>query len=338
MRQTWLAIFAVYAALLAGCFSPVSEQPAIPDAGGCPAGLDCGGGLLPDAGCPIGQVCPACDAGLVLVEGACVSPTDAGPLDAGHPDAGPGDAGPGDAGSPDSGPADSGVPDSGPGAACLSGTLSDAESMGPVSGAAVIGTDINGVPIPGASTTSAADGSFQLCPPAGVVFTTQITAAGYPTTYFESLSLGTMAEPLGSLPLISTEVLGALGGFLPGGFDSSDAAMLVPVRSLSGNCSVAGWSISAGFPDGGTLPDGGGLPYQIAYLAASGLPSGTATSTSTEGAAILYNIDPTLTGQVAVVATNGSAGSCAPDNAALGLTGQVEVGGGAISIAPIVLP
>jgi hypothetical protein len=128
-----------------------------------------------------------------------------------------------------------------------------------------------------------------------------------------------------------------LGSFLPG-FVSADAAMLVPVRSLSGNCGVAGWSITASLPNGGTLSDGGALPYQIAYLAASGLPSTSATSTSTEGAAVIYDIDPTLTGQVAVSATNPGAGSCAPDNAALGLTGQVEVGGGAISIAPIVLP
>ncbi len=308
---------AVAAVLTAGCFTPVGEAPPDAGSGGCPAGEDCGGGMLPDAGCPIGQICAACDAGLVLVDGACVSATDAGPIDAGPIDAGPVDAGPVDAGPP--------------GQACLSGTLSDAESMTPIAGAAVIATDSNGLPYAGAATTSGTDGSFTLCPPTGATFTTQINAAGYPVTYFESAVLS-KSESLGSLPLISTEVIGALGSFLQG-FVSTDAALLIPVRSLSGGCSVAGWSVEASLPDGGAIPG-----TQTAYLESSGLPSTTLTSTTTEGAAVIYDIDPSLTGQVVVSASNPNEGSCAPDGAALGLTGMVEVGGAAISIAPIVLP
>jgi hypothetical protein len=330
MQRQWLATLvlscALGAALVAACFTPVTEVPPTPDAGGCPAGDDCGGGLLPDAGCPIGEVCSACDAGLVLVDGSCVSPVDAGTPGSG--DAGPTDAGP--PGSGDAGPADAGPP----GQLCLSGTLSDAESMSPVSGATVTALDLEGVPILGATSTSGSDGAFQLCPPMGVTFTTEITAAGYPVTYFESIALQA-SEALGSLPVISSSVINELGIFLPGGLNLAEGTILVPVRSMSGTCSLSGWSVAVG---GAAGPDGG-PGYQLVYLGTSGIPSTTLTSTTSEGAAVIYDLPPPVASiEVSVTATNPAAGSCTPDNAALGFTGQVQVASGALSIAPIVLP
>lgn len=325
-----MATFALV--LAAGCvLRPTEEESPVPD-GGCPAGQDCGGGLLPDAGCPIGQVCPACDAGLVLVAGACVSPVqDAGPgvQDAG-PNPGPQDSGVNDAGpgpGPGPGPVDAGPP----GTLCLTGKLSDAESNDAVSGATVAALDLNGNPIAGASVTSASDGSFSLCPPPGVTFTTQITASTYPVTYLESAQLVT-TEDVGTLPLISNTLLPLLGEFISGAIPG-DALILAPVQSLSGSCSAGGWSIGA------TLPSGAPLSFGVIYIGTEGTPqTGLSATTSQGGAAILYNIDPTVTSQVAVAATNPAPAGCSPENGTVGFTGQVQVAAGALSIAPIVIP
>jgi hypothetical protein len=164
-----------------------------------------------------------------------------------------------------------------------------------------------------------------------VTFTTQITAATYPVTYFESVQLGA-SQDVGSLPMISSSLLPLLGQFISGAIPG-DPLILAPVNSLSGSCSTGGWSIGA------TLPSGSPVSFGVVYIGSSGTPQpGLSATTSQGGAAILYNIDPTTTSQVAVAATNTAPPGCSPENDTVGFTGQVQVAAGALSIAPIVIP
>ena len=98
----------------------------------------------------------------------------------------------------------------------------------------------------------------------------------------------------------------------------------------------AGWSFGLTLPDGGPVPDGG---YQVIYLGSGGLPDPLATATSTPGTGLIYNLDPSISNFFVVSAINPDAGAtCPSDNAALGLTGRVFVGGDDVTIAPFLLP
>jgi hypothetical protein len=227
-----------------------------------------------------------------------------------------------------------GASSGGSGPPCISGTLTDLITMNPVEGATLSAVDSSGIPLSGTATISAADGSFEICPPTGVAFTTQITAATYPTTNLESIILAT-SENLGNIPMLSENSLAALAAFLPGGLVNEEPTLLAQVASKTGACSLAGWSLAAAFADGGSLPDGGALPFQIAYFSATSIPNPSLTSTTSAGLAIIYNIG-TPSAQVAITAT--SSGTCTPENASLGFTGQVSAAGAQLSIAPILLP
>ena len=56
------------------------------------------------------------------------------------------------------------------------------------------------------------------------------------------------------------------------------------------------------------------------------------------GSALLYDVDPLVSNQLLVTATNADAGICSQISASYGLNGQVQVSGNALSIAPFVLP
>ena len=97
----------------------------------------------------------------------------------------------------------------------------------------------------------------------------------------------------------------------------------------------AGWTFGISLPDGGLLPDGG---YQLVYTGASYVPAPNAVATSSTGAALFYNIDPTISDFLLVTAAAPDDGGCAPINGGLGFTGRVFVSGGAVSIDPFLLP
>jgi hypothetical protein len=194
-----------------------------------------------------------------------------------------------------------------------------------------IGED--GVPIAGAAATSAGDGAFVVCLPPGVAFSMEITAATYPITYYAEM-LNVDAGYIAQMPMVSTGELGVLQAFLPGGYDATKALILV---KLTGETELYdGWSFSIALPDGGPVPDGG---YSLVYLGSSSTPDPTATATTHTGAALYYNVDPTLSSFYVVTVSNADAGSASEvENAAEGFTGRVYVAGGAATVDPILLP
>jgi hypothetical protein len=125
--------------------------------------------------------------------------------------------------------------------------------------------------------------------------------------------------------MLSTSELAAMSALVAGGLNGP--VVLADITSLSGLCSVAGWGIAAGAPDAGANGS-------VSYLGAGDLPEASATSTSSTGAALLYG----FASPVFISAANADAGPCLPLNASYGLTGQVFVTFGEVSLAPIILP
>jgi hypothetical protein len=222
---------------------------------------------------------------------------------------------------------------------CATGTsfasqLVDILSCSAIPSATIAAIGADGVPVSGAAATTANNGGFTFCPPMDSAFSIQVTASGYPTTYYAEM-LDTNVSYISQLAAVSNGALGAFGAFIPGGFATDKAVAVVKLTGTSCILDYAGYTISLELPDGGPVPDGG---YELVYLDVSGVPNPKATETDSEGAAILYNIDSTISDFYIVVPGNPDAGSCPPVTGADGFTGRIFVASGTVAVAPIVLP
>jgi hypothetical protein len=189
------------------------------------------------------------------------------------------------------------------------------------------------VPVAGAAASSGSDGAFAICLPEGNAFSIQMTAMGYPTTYYAEM-LDTDAGYIAQMAALSSETLAALSPIF--GFDLTQGLVVAKVTGSICRQQEAGWSFAVTLPDGGPVPDGG---YQIAYLSSMELPDMGATATSVGGAALIYNIDTSISDFLAITVTNPDAGSCLPQNTSYGFTGRVFVaGGGSATLDPLLLP
>jgi hypothetical protein len=206
----------------------------------------------------------------------------------------------------------------------------------PVANANVQAIAPDGVPYSGVAATTNGMGAFVVCLPTAQPFTTEITATGYPRTYFAELD-GLSDDGIGQVPLIGQEEIGALTSLVPAGYQIDDGLIIVKLDS-TGPCDsqLGGWSFSLQLPDGGSFQDGG---YNVVYMGTSPVPDPTATSTSTLGLALIYNIDTSLSNFVIpVVQSPAGNTSCQPLNAQLGFTGRVYVAGNSGSLFTVLLP
>jgi hypothetical protein len=192
----------------------------------------------------------------------------------------------------------------------------------------------NGVPVSGAAATSQSNGAFEICLPTDTPFSLQMTAPGYPTTYYAEM-LNADAGFFAQLGSVSSDELNAVGAFVPGGVIPTRSIVVAEMAASTCIKDRGGWSFSIWLPDGGSFPDSG---YQLLYLGSNDLPDPTVTVTAHNGGAIFYNIDPTLSDFVVITAENPDAGACEPLNSSIGMTGRVYVAGGSAAIDPFLLP
>ncbi len=224
-------------------------------------------------------------------------------------------------------------------ATCASGTSFSSQTVDLLSctvvgGAAIAAIDANGVPFPSVAATSESNGNFALCLPTGSPFSIEIQAPSYATTYYAEM-LDPSSGGFAQMAMLSKGEIQAFQGLFPGG-EQTDTALIV--AKLTGDVcypNLGGWTFDLALPDGGAIADGG---YQLIYLGASGLPDATATSTSSKGAALFYNLDPALSGFLMLTAQTADAGSCQIINSGLGFTGRIFVAGNSITVEPFLLP
>lgn len=148
---------------------------------------------------------------------------------------------------------------------------------------------------------------------------------------------GVNDDGIGQIPLIGEEEIGAITSLVPAGYDINDGLVIVKINS-TGPCDslLAGWTISLALPDGGAFPDGG---YKIVYMGASPIPNPAATSTSSLGLALLYDIDTSVSNFVVPVAQSPPGDTtCLPLNAQIGFTGRIYVAANSGSLYAILLP
>jgi hypothetical protein len=190
------------------------------------------------------------------------------------------------------------------------------------------------VPFAGAAATAQSNGNFAICLPSGSPFSIQIQAASYPTTYYAEM-LDPSSGGFAQMAMLSNGEIQAFGGLFPGGENPNTA--LVVAKMTGDVCfpNLGGWTFDLALPDGGAIADGG---YQLIYLDSSGVPDPTNTVTSSKGAALFYNLDPSLSGFLTLTATTPDAGSCQIINMGLGFTGRIFVAGGSITVVPFLLP
>lgn len=224
-----------------------------------------------------------------------------------------------------------------PGGIQFSSQFVDALECQVIPGAAVSALGDNGVPFEGAAATTAPDGTFGICLPSGQSLTVQLTAPLYPITYSpEVLGMDAGSFFIAQILQFSSQEIQSFGSIFPGGIDPSKAVIIIRVIGEQCRGQFAGWSFALTLPDGGPMPDGG---YQLIYSGSNAVPEANLTQTGSEGAALFYNIDPTLSSFLVVTAANPDAGSaCQPINASMGFTGRVFVSGGAATAEPIMLP
>jgi len=206
----------------------------------------------------------------------------------------------------------------------------------PVANANIQAIAPDGVPYSGVAATTNAMGAFDVCLPKDQPFTIEVTGSGYPTTYLPELD-GLSDDGLGQIPLIGEDEVGALTSLVPGGYQSNQGLIILKIDS-TGPCDtqLGGWSLSLQLPDGGSFPDGG---YSVVYMGSSPVPDPTATSTSTLGLALIYNIDTSLSNFVVPVAESPAGNtSCQPLNAQLGFTGRIYITGNSGSLFTVLLP
>ena len=215
----------------------------------------------------------------------------------------------------------------------------------PIAGATINAVGLDGVALSGAAASSRADGTFTLCLPEGVEIAPQVQAAGYPTTYIENFKLtGPLTAFAGrdGIPMLSTSLLGAFAGLVSVGSVSTQAGILAGVTSTSRQApcfqNSGGWVLALNLADGGVLPDGGGVPADLYYADSSDLPSMGLSATSSNGVALFFNVDTSLTNIVTLEATNADAGPCAINLVPEMMTGRLYVATGAMTIAVLPTP
>ena len=195
----------------------------------------------------------------------------------------------------------------------------------------------DGVPYSGVGAVSdPTTGAFAVCLPEDHPFTAAVTAAQYPTTYYAEFD-GVGPNQASQIPLIGLDELNALASLIPGGPTLNEGLLIVKVTSTAlCHAATSGWSFSLDLPDGGEFPDGG---YQIVYMGSTFVPDATATSTSTEGAAVIYNIDDSISNFVVPIAQPpASDADCLSLNSYVGLTGRIYVAANSVSLFSVVLP
>jgi hypothetical protein len=208
----------------------------------------------------------------------------------------------------------------------------DILSCAPIAGGTMQALDANGTPAPG-SVTTAADGTFVLCAPAGTAFTPFLSAPGY-LMYVGELQAGTGNSYVDS-DAVSTGDLALLVSFLPGGVNSELGTLIVSFDTSSNCPDPSGWSLSLTSPDGGPFPDGG---YRLAYLGPSDVPDPALTSTSSLGAAFFYDIDLSNGNYVSLAESNPDAGGCLPVIKTAFTTGRYYVAANACTVATLQVP
>jgi hypothetical protein len=224
-----------------------------------------------------------------------------------------------------------------PGGIQFSSQFVDALQCQAIPGATVAGLGDDGVPFEGAAATTAADGTFGICLPSGEPLTVELTAPLYPITYSpEVFQPDAGSFFIAQILQFSSQEIQSFASIFPGGIDPSKAVIIIRVIAEVCRAQFAGWSFALALPDGGPVPDGG---YQLIYSGSTAVPEANLTETGSEGAALFYNIDPSISSFLVVTASNLDAGSaCQPINASMGFTGRVFVSGGAASAVPIMLP
>jgi hypothetical protein len=224
------------------------------------------------------------------------------------------------------------------GAAPLAAQIVDAIACTVVSGADVSAVGAEGVPIPGTSAVTDANGAFAICLPFATPFTVTVTASSYLNTYLAEISFpadGGAAPDITQVALIQEDFVTAFSTFVPGGYDSSKGLIIANV-SGPGVCAVdaVGWSLALTQPDGGEVQDGGDA---LLYLGGSDVPDPSLTATSKDGTAVIVNIVPPLDGYVAVSTSKADAGACPINNPNIGLTGRIFVSGNSNSFLPFIM-
>jgi hypothetical protein len=127
--------------------------------------------------------------------------------------------------------------------------------------------------------------------------------------------------------MVSSEFLAAFTGVLAG-YDGSQGTVLGEITASALCPDRSGWAVSLTDVDGGALPDGG---YIEVYLGSSGLPDPALTATSSEGAALFYDVDVSITNYFGVSASKPDAGGCGIVPGGSSYTGRLYVAGTAVS-------
>ena len=215
----------------------------------------------------------------------------------------------------------------------LSGVVLDLLSCDRLANVTVQALDARAVPVSG-SVVTGDGGTFVLCGPDGGAFTPYLKAPGYETTYLEELQ-GSAPSVYGEIGLFSTMFLTDFATIVPGNLDLS-LGTIVAFIGTSGACpDSSGWAVSLTDPDGGAIPDGG---FELVYFAASDLPKAGLTATTSQGAAIFYNIDLSTTNYFAVGLSKPDAGNCTPRGTTAFPTGRIYATQEAISLYILQVP
>ncbi len=213
----------------------------------------------------------------------------------------------------------------------LGSQIIDFDSCSPVCGATVSAVSPSGVTVAGTSQlTDPVYGTFHFCVPAGTVFETTATAAGYPTFIYGEIQ-GQLSLDMPQFGMLSTSTLSAFSAFIPGSVNPADAAIVIFINDYDG-CggadATAGWSMSLTDENGNPYPDGG---YTSLYVGSSGFPEAALTATSTYGTMIIYNIDTSIAQFPTLHVTAPPGSACQFVNPLIGFTGRIQVGPGIFS-------
>jgi len=214
-----------------------------------------------------------------------------------------------------------------------------------ITGLTVTAYGIDGLAVPGAVGTTDQSGQATICNPAGQEVYFGLEGQGYPPSYTEDFVQTGPLTQTSSVLLISTSDLPAVQVLLQEPLVATDSIVVavVDVEDASSPCKaqIPGWTFSLLAADGGALPPGpdGGSPFATVYMNATGIPDPALRATSTQGAALLYNVDP-ANGAVELVGVNGNAdaGACPPLVAPVRVTGRSVVSSGSITFDAIELP
>ena len=138
-------------------------------------------------------------------------------------------------------------------------------------------------------TNSDPDGVLVVCVSPYTILAPELAVDGYVTSLFRDIDLVT-SECVPRIELFSAAVWEDISSQLEG-YVANDGALLVAVSNVldaTHRCSLSGWAFSVAMPDGGTVSS------SIAYVSGVSVAPNT-SSTTPEGYAILYDIDPSVT-------------------------------------------